>query len=159
MWQTRKNIFLKQPNERLGAGLKKLGKPAQGQAYPRSSSFLSMAFRLPYPAFLQPLRSCSVPDGLGRWPLTENDWRLAEAPKLPSSQISSSHWKMPGHLRQIAVLRLPQHWLEAKIPFLSIHLLMTHLLKLAQKWFLKSAEKSACLFYFQQAHLMVLTWW
>lgn len=156
MWQTKNPIFLKKPNERLGAGLKKPGKPAQGQGYPRSSSFLSMAFRLPYPAFLLPLRSCSVPDSLGRWPLSENDWPLAGAPKLPSSQISSSHWKMSGHLRQMAVVRLPQHWLEDKIPFLSIHPLMMHLLKLVQKWFLKSAEKSTCLFYLQQAHL---TWW
>lgn len=61
--------------------LKKPGKPAQGLGYSWSSglSSISMAFLLPYPAFLPPLRSCSIPDvGMGRWPLTEMGWSLAE---------------------------------------------------------------------------------
>lgn len=61
--------------------LKKPGKRAQGQGYPWSPgcTSLSIAFLLPYPPFLPPLRTCSIPDGLGRWPSTEIDWPLAGA--------------------------------------------------------------------------------
>lgn len=72
---------------------KKPGKLAQGQGYPWSpgSSSLSMVFLLPYPAFLLPLRSCSIPDGLGRWPLTEIDEPVAGAGFQTQAALLTNH--------------------------------------------------------------------
>lgn len=77
MWQARKERISKQTKHKAGSW-KKLKEPAkagQQQGYLQSPgpSFVSMAFLLEYAAFLSPLRSCPIPDGLGRWPLMEID--------------------------------------------------------------------------------------